>query len=59
MDYTVSLQVQHRLALSPTHLYEGYSVELQVRGLCVVSHSGGWMDGGWGTVDGVGVVSVY
>ena len=30
MDYTVSLQVQHQLALSPTHVYEGYSVEFQV-----------------------------
>ncbi len=30
MDYTVSLQVQHQLAVFPTHLYQGYSVELQV-----------------------------
>lgn len=31
MDYTVSLQVQHQLAVFPTHFYQGYSVELQVR----------------------------
>lgn len=30
MDYTVSLQVQHQLAVFPTHFYQGYSVELQV-----------------------------
>lgn len=28
MDYTVSLQ--HQLAVFPTHVYQGYSVELQV-----------------------------
>ncbi|KAM3867700.1 LOW QUALITY PROTEIN: zinc finger matrin-type protein 4 [Diretmus argenteus] len=31
MDYTVSLQVQHQLTVSPTHLYEGYSLELQMK----------------------------
>ncbi|XP_054466070.1 zinc finger matrin-type protein 4 [Anoplopoma fimbria] len=31
MDYTVSLQVQHQLAVFPTHLYQGYSVELQMK----------------------------
>uniref|UniRef100_A0A8P4K0X5 Zinc finger, matrin-type 4a n=1 Tax=Dicentrarchus labrax TaxID=13489 RepID=A0A8P4K0X5_DICLA len=30
MDYTVSLQVQHQLAVFPTHFYQGYSVELQL-----------------------------
>ena len=30
MDYTVSLQVQHQLTVFPTHLYQGYSLELQV-----------------------------
>lgn len=30
MDYTVSLQVQHQLAVFPTHFHQGYSVELQV-----------------------------
>ncbi|XP_063049576.1 zinc finger matrin-type protein 4 [Engraulis encrasicolus] len=29
MDYTVSLQVQHQLTVFPTHLYQGYSLELQ------------------------------
>uniref|UniRef100_I3KGL8 Zinc finger matrin-type 4 n=1 Tax=Oreochromis niloticus TaxID=8128 RepID=I3KGL8_ORENI len=29
MDYTVSLQVQHQLAVFPTHFHQGYSVELQ------------------------------
>lgn len=28
MDYTVSLQ--HQLAVFPTHVYQGYSVEFQV-----------------------------
>ncbi|TMS03260.1 Zinc finger matrin-type protein 4, partial [Larimichthys crocea] len=31
MDYTVSLQVQHQLAVFPTHFYQGYSVELQMK----------------------------
>ncbi|XP_055776111.1 zinc finger matrin-type protein 4-like isoform X5 [Salvelinus fontinalis] len=31
MDYTVSLQVQHQLTVFPTHLYQGYSLELQSR----------------------------
>ncbi|XP_028314262.1 zinc finger matrin-type protein 4 isoform X2 [Gouania willdenowi] len=31
MDYTVSLQVHHQLALFPTHCYQGYSVELQMK----------------------------
>ncbi|XP_044053023.1 zinc finger matrin-type protein 4 isoform X4 [Siniperca chuatsi] len=31
MDYTVSIQVQHQLAVFPTHFYQGYSVELQSR----------------------------
>lgn len=34
MDYTVSLQVQHQLAVFPTHFYQGYSVELQVHLFC-------------------------
>ncbi|TWW60871.1 Zinc finger matrin-type protein 4 [Takifugu flavidus] len=29
MDYTVSLQ--HQLAVFPTHVYQGYSVELQMK----------------------------
>lgn len=35
MDYTVSLQVQHQLAVFPTHFYQGYSVELQVHSFCI------------------------
>ncbi|XP_051972605.1 zinc finger matrin-type protein 4-like isoform X3 [Xyrauchen texanus] len=31
MDYTFSLQVQHQLTVSQTHLYQGYSLELQSR----------------------------
>ncbi|XP_035020817.2 zinc finger matrin-type protein 4 [Hippoglossus stenolepis] len=31
MDYTVSLQVQHQLAVFPTHFCQGYSVELQMK----------------------------
>ncbi|KAK5910518.1 hypothetical protein CesoFtcFv8_004346 [Champsocephalus esox] len=31
MDYTVSLQVEHQLSVFPTHLYQEYSVEVQVR----------------------------
>ncbi|XP_055776107.1 zinc finger matrin-type protein 4-like isoform X1 [Salvelinus fontinalis] len=31
MDYTVSLQVQHQLTVFPTHLYQGYSLELQMK----------------------------
>ncbi|KAI7812863.1 putative zinc finger matrin-type protein 4 [Triplophysa rosa] len=31
MDYTLSLQVQHHLTVYPTHLYQGYSVELQMK----------------------------
>lgn len=31
MEYSVSLQVQHQLAVFPTHVYQGVSVELQVR----------------------------
>lgn len=32
MEYTLSLQVKHQLAVFPTHYYQGYSVELQVLG---------------------------
>ncbi|KAF3850430.1 hypothetical protein F7725_012202 [Dissostichus mawsoni] len=31
MDYTVSLQVEHQLAVFPTHLYQEYSVEVQMK----------------------------
>lgn len=31
MDYTVSLQVQHQLKVFPTHLYQDYSLELQMK----------------------------
>uniref|UniRef100_A0A8C1UYA8 Zinc finger matrin-type 4 n=1 Tax=Cyprinus carpio TaxID=7962 RepID=A0A8C1UYA8_CYPCA len=31
MDYTFSLQVQHHLTVYPTHLYEDYSLELQMK----------------------------
>ena len=39
MDYTVSLQVQHQLAVFPTHFYQSYTVELQVH-LCYVAPAG-------------------
>ncbi|XP_051780240.1 zinc finger matrin-type protein 4 isoform X2 [Erpetoichthys calabaricus] len=31
MDYVVSLQVEHQVAVSATHLYQGYSVSLESR----------------------------
>ncbi|XP_051949662.1 zinc finger matrin-type protein 4 isoform X2 [Xyrauchen texanus] len=31
MDYTFSLQVQHQLTVYPTHLYQGYSLEIQMK----------------------------
>ncbi|XP_016369938.1 zinc finger matrin-type protein 4-like [Sinocyclocheilus rhinocerous] len=31
MDYTFSLQVQHHLTVYPSHLYEDYSLELQMK----------------------------
>ncbi|XP_033935230.2 zinc finger matrin-type protein 4-like, partial [Pseudochaenichthys georgianus] len=31
MDYTVSLQVEHQLSVFPTHLYQEYSVEVQMK----------------------------
>uniref|UniRef100_A0A8D3B5T2 Zinc finger matrin-type 4 n=4 Tax=Percomorphaceae TaxID=1489872 RepID=A0A8D3B5T2_SCOMX len=39
MDYTVSLQVQHQLAVFPTHFCQGYSVELQVHSFCIAPAS--------------------
>ncbi|XP_051780236.1 zinc finger matrin-type protein 4 isoform X1 [Erpetoichthys calabaricus] len=31
MDYVVSLQVEHQVAVSATHLYQGYSVSLEMK----------------------------